>query len=190
MPQKNFRESPLFPLTAAALLLAIGVLMPQAFHVFGQAAGKMFLPMHLMVLLTGLYLGPWWGLTVGAATPLISFLFTQMPAAALLPFMCAELAAYGLFVGIFCRRLRWNVYPALICAQLAGRLLEAGIMFLCADVLGIQGSARAISVWSATIAGAWGILIQLVLLPPLFLVLNRLFPLPNREKESENNAGA
>ncbi|MDR3344080.1 MAG: ECF transporter S component [Oscillospiraceae bacterium] len=191
MPQKSFRESRYFPLTAAALLLAVSVLMPQIFHSFGPAGGKMFLPMHFGVLLAGLYLGPWWGLAIGTMSPLLSFLLTGMPPAAMLPFMCAELAAYGLFAGIFSRALLRGqnsskcrlVYPALILAQIAGRLVSAGVLFLCGDVIGLQGAAKAASVWTATLAGVWGIVIQLAVLPPVFMLINKILPPADKRKK-------
>ena len=57
-------------LTYAALLIALGLLMPQVFHMIGgQQAGGMFLPMHIPVLMAGLLLGPAYGTAVGVVTP-------------------------------------------------------------------------------------------------------------------------
>ena len=43
------------------LLTAVGLVLPQAFHVFGQGAGMAFLPMHLPVMIAGILLGPCYG---------------------------------------------------------------------------------------------------------------------------------
>ena len=40
------------------LLTAVGLVLPQAFHVFGQGVGMAFLPMHLPVMIAGILLGP------------------------------------------------------------------------------------------------------------------------------------
>ena len=38
-------------LTISAMFLAVGIILPMAFHSFGPNAGATFLPMHLPVLL-------------------------------------------------------------------------------------------------------------------------------------------
>ena len=100
-------------LTYAALLIALGLLMPQVFHMIGgQQAGGMFLPMHIPVLMAGLLLGPAYGTAVGVVTPLLSFLISGMPPLAKLPFMVIELAAYGFASGLSCcRRRHLNASP-------------------------------------------------------------------------------
>ena len=40
-------------LTISAMFLAVGIILPMAFHSFGPNAGATFLPMHLPVLLCG-----------------------------------------------------------------------------------------------------------------------------------------
>ena len=62
------------------LFCAFGVLLPQAFHMFGTAAGMTFLPMHIPVLMAGLIIGPVCGLVTGVVSPVLSCLFTGMPA--------------------------------------------------------------------------------------------------------------
>ena len=54
------------------LLIAIGVILPQAFHIFGQSAGQTFLPMHIPVILAGMLIGPLWGAGVAVIVPLLS----------------------------------------------------------------------------------------------------------------------
>ena len=94
---------------AGGLLLALGVLFPQVFHlVGGPAAGGVWLPMHIPVLLGGFFLGPWRGLALGGITPCLSA-FTGMPPLIRLPFMVCELAAYGFFAGLAIRRLKLPV---------------------------------------------------------------------------------
>lgn len=91
-------------LTLAALFTALGILLPLAFHLTGiPAAGQIFLPMHIPVLLCGLILGPVYGAVCGAICPVAGFLLMNMPAADRVLFMTAELCAYGLAAGLFYR---------------------------------------------------------------------------------------
>ena len=118
-------------LTLAALFTALGILLPLAFHLTGiPAAGQIFLPMHIPVLLCGLILGPVYGAVCGAICPVAGFLLMNMPAADRVLFMTAELCAYGLAAGLFYRkcgldRLRFGVYPALLGSMLSGRAVYA-----------------------------------------------------------------
>ena len=66
----------------SAICLAIGLLLPQVFHMFSVAnAGSVFCPMHLPVLLCGFLCGWIWGGAVGILVPLLSSLITGMPPA-------------------------------------------------------------------------------------------------------------
>ena len=56
-------------LVYGGVLIALGVLIPQAFHGFGENAGNDFLPMHIPVFIAGLLLGPVYGGTIGALVP-------------------------------------------------------------------------------------------------------------------------
>ncbi len=67
-----------------AICIALCVVLPQAFHAIPNA-GSIYLPMHIPVLLCGLVCGWPYGLLCGLAGPLLSSLFTGMPAAAYLP---------------------------------------------------------------------------------------------------------
>ena len=58
-------------LVSCALCIAIGVLLPMAFHVIPNA-GSIFLPMHIPVLICGLFCGAPYGLACGMITPFLS----------------------------------------------------------------------------------------------------------------------
>ncbi|MEG2259926.1 MAG: ECF transporter S component, partial [Oscillospiraceae bacterium] len=51
-------------LVISALCIALGVILPIAFHAIPNA-GSIFLPMHIPVLLCGLICGPIYGLVCG-----------------------------------------------------------------------------------------------------------------------------
>ena len=69
------------------LLTAVGLVLPQAFHVFGQGVGMAFLPMHLPVMIAGILLGPCYGGLIGLIVPLVSSMLTGMPPVPKLYFM-------------------------------------------------------------------------------------------------------
>ncbi len=164
----------IYELVCCGLLMAIGVLLPGVFHsVAGQSGGMVFLPMHIPVLIAGLYLGPVYGAVAGLLTPVISCLTTGMPLPAQLPFMALELAAYGVVAGLIYRHVKRNLYIALLAAQVGGRLVKAAVLFVAADLLRLPKVAGALSVWTATLTGWPGLLIQLLIIPPVVFALQK-----------------
>ena len=116
-------------------VIALAVILPQIFHLaVGGTSGMTYLPMYLPVLIGGCLLGAWWGLGVGVASPVVSFLITlafgnPMPALARLPFMAAELAAMAAITGAFSGAIAkngWMAFPAVLLALVGGRLLFLG----------------------------------------------------------------
>ena len=154
---------------AALLAVAAAVVIPQICHLAGQAAGvgnglgTTLLPMHLAVLAVGLLAGPWAGLAAGALSPVVSFALTGMPAAVMLPSMTVELAVYGLVTGLL-RGTKVPVVGQVLAAQIAGRLVKAGFLALMVYGFG-QTAVPVASVWTATVQGLLGILLQLALIP-------------------------
>lgn len=159
-------------LISLALVIA-AVALPQIAHMAGGAeAGAVYLPMYAPALVAGCILGPLWGLGAGALSPLASFAFTSlfmesaMPAAARLPFMVAELAVFGLVSGLFAKKIQGNAllaFPAVICAQIAGRLTY----FAAAVCCGQSASA----VWGVITSGLAGLYIQAAVVPAIVMLL-------------------
>ena len=153
--------------TVGALIAA--VLLPQAIHLLGRAAGvgslpgEMLLPMHLPILLAGLLAGPVAGAVSGAFAPLLSALLTGMPASAMLPFMMIELCVYGLVSGLL-SRVRMATLLKVLIAQVAGRALRAVAILVA--VYGFPYAALPVSViWTSILTGLIGIALQWILLP-------------------------
>ena len=158
-------------ITRTALFLAIAVILPIGFHQFGMG-GRLFLPMHIPVLLAGFIVGPISGVIVGLLAPLSSFLFTGMPPAYAVPLMSIELPLYGLTAGLAYRRLKLNVYIALIVAMIAGRLgFALGLLILGQFLQLPYGIKEFFS--ASVIAGLPGIAVQLVFIPPIVATLMR-----------------
>ncbi len=161
-------------MVTAALLAALGVLLPVFFHSIPQA-GAIFLPMHLPVLLCGLLCGAPYGLLCGILAPLASFLITGMPPMAILPAMLCELATYGLVAGLLTRLVRGKnsllgLYFPLVGAMLCGRIVAGlvnGFLF--------QAGTYSLQAWltASFVTSLPGIAIQLVLLPALIFALQK-----------------
>ena len=114
-------------LILAGLCVALGIVLPVAFHSVANA-GSIFLPMHIPVLLCGLICGWPYGLACGVLAPLLSSLITGMPPMAFLPSMLCELAVYGFVSGLLMRyvktgKLLADLYISLVGAMLLGRLV-------------------------------------------------------------------
>lgn len=89
--------------------------------------------------------------------------------------MCFELAAYGLASGLLSRtlpRTAAGTYGSLVGAMLLGRVVWGAAQTI---LMGLSGSAFT---WAAFLSGAFftavpGIIVQLVLIPPVVLAMRR-----------------
>ena len=155
----------------AGLMLAMGIVLPVTFHMLGL--GSTFLPMHIPVLLAGFILDLPFAFLVGAATPLLSSLLTGMPPLfPVLPYMVCELAAYAAVASIMSSR-KYNVYLSLLASMLAGRIVAGLAVWVLANLFAANLPSPPVFVASAVTTGLPGIVVQLVLLPPLVVLLNK-----------------
>ena len=146
----------------AGLFVALGVLLPVAFHALGPVA-RILSPMHIPVFMGGLILGPVYGLIVGVVTPVSSSFLTGMPPLMpMLPMMVAELGVYGFVSGLLSRRV--NPWLAMLGAIICGRAMMVAVLLLFGEMLQIKAEPVAY-VWSGIVAGATGIGLQLLLIP-------------------------
>lgn len=161
-------------LVYAALCIALGIVLPIAFHSIPNA-GSIFLPMHIPVLLCGLICGWEYGLICGALTPILSSLMTGMPPMAYVPSMTIELSVYGFVAGLMInviktKNINLNIYISLILAMIAGRL-AGGIV----NALIFKAGSYSMQIWIASsfITSFPGIIIQLILIPILVIALKK-----------------
>ena len=77
-------------LVLGGLLIAVNVLLPRVFLLIPNG-GRLFLPMHIGVLIAGLMLGPSYGILIGAVAPLLGLLVNGMPQMPMAIFMMFEL---------------------------------------------------------------------------------------------------
>lgn len=159
----------------SAMFLALGLVLP-FFTGQIQQIGNMLCPMHLPVLLCGLLCGWPWGLAVGAMAPLLrSVLFSMPPMFPMAVSMAFELAAYGAVSGWIFQRTQGevrDVYLALIPAMVIGRLVWGAVRYALA---GLTGSTFSFAMFlSGALTTAWpGILLQLILIPPIVRALRK-----------------
>ena len=156
----------------AALCLALCMVLP---FLTGQIPeiGKRLSPMHIPVLLCGFVCGWPWGLAVGAIAPLMRSVLFGMPAMGPDAIsMAFELATYGAVSGILYRilpRKPWSVYAALIIAMIAGRLVWGAAKWL---LLGPSFTPK-VFLAGAVLNAIPGIILHIVLIPPIVLALNK-----------------
>lgn len=155
-------------LTLAGMCLALGVIVPQAFHAIPNA-GTIFLPMHIPVLVCGFICGPLYGLINGILTPIISNIIFSMPAVPMLGQMTIELGTYGLMCGFLNKLINIKNtyiknYVVLVSSMIIGRVIY-GI----ANALIFKAGAYSLSIWIsfAFVTAIPGIIIQLILVPIL-----------------------
>ncbi len=161
----------------SGIMLALAVVIPQAFHIIPVGnTGGVFLPMHIPVLLNGILCGPIYGLIVGGLSPIISALMTGMPAVARLPFMVVELMVYGFTIGLFYDLKKntnkyFRLYSSLIDALVMGRVAYFLSLVAAVYLLGMK-NLSVIAVVDALVLGIPGIIIQIVLIPPIIAAVN------------------
>lgn len=158
-------------LVTTAMLLAVGLVLPTFFHLFG--GGPALLPMHIPVLICGLVCGAPYGALCGLILPYLSSIISGMPP--LFPVAVAmsfELCAYGVVTGLLYRVAKQNIYVSLVGGMLVGRAVS-GIVN--AILMGVIGAPYGLSAFltAAFVVGLPGICIQLVLVPLVVATLTR-----------------
>ncbi len=154
----------------SGLLIALGVTLPMIFHFFG-GVGKVFLPMHLPIIIGGFLLGSRYAVLVGVLTPLISSLTTGMPPTyPILPIMMVELGTYGLVISYLTKRGLASTWVKLVSAMILGRITAGLTVFILGIGFGLKMNPI-IYLKTAIVVGIPGLIIQLVIVPA-FVNLN------------------
>jgi thiamine transporter ThiT len=166
-------------LALSAMFLALGLVLP---FLTGQLPqmGTMLLPMHLPVLLCGMFSGWEYGAAVGLILPLLrSVLFGMPPIFPTAVAMTFELAAYGAFAGLLYRKLSKttvNLYVSLILAMLLGRAVWGVASFLLYSLF-LTDIFTPQMFLAGAFLNAWpGIVIQIAFIPLLLMALQRMKP--------------
>ncbi|MEN6357551.1 MAG: ECF transporter S component [Armatimonadota bacterium] len=156
-------------LSIGGLFGALGVAVPILFHMVNM--GMVFLPMHLPVLICGLYVSAPVAFAVGVVTPLISSAITGMPP--LIPtgvLMPLELGVLAGSASLFSRKLKLPVILSVMLAMTAARLVGGLERVIIAPMMGLQQGFVAYLAFS--VIESWpGIALQLVVAPIVVRVL-------------------
>ena len=154
------------------LLIALGIVLPQLFHVFGQDAGRAFLPMHIPILLAGLLIGPYWGMCVAIAAPILSSLITGMPPVPMLYFMLIELIVYSIVAGLLSGKV--NIYINLVITLICGRIAYGLSLVVAVQLFGMTFPfASTVAFFTGIATGLPGIAIQLFFIPLIMFALKK-----------------
>ena len=167
-------------LVTSGMCVALAIVLPMAFHMIPDA-GKVFLPMHIPVLLCGLICGWQYGGAVGFVLPLLRMSLFGMPPLLTAVAMAFELAAYGTLSGFLYQHSRWKcivaLYRSLLLAMAGGRIVWGVVRVLLTGVAGEPFT------WQLFLSGALltaipGIVLQLVLIPGVMVALDRTGMVP------------
>lgn len=169
-------------LVLSGLMLAIGILLPIVFHAFGAAAGQVFLPMHIPVLLAGFFLAPGYAAVVGVLTPLLSSVLTGMPPLyPMAALMAVELCVYALAGSLTYRWLSgkdWqrvaSIVVSLIVAMAAGRVASGLGVWALVGLFGVQMASPVAYITGGIGTGLPGIVIQIILIPSVVMAVTAI----------------
>lgn len=153
-----------------SLFVALDVAVPWLCHIIHPLAGPMLLPLFFFVLLAGILFGWRAGILVGLFSPLISYGLSGMPLPQVLPRIITEAAVYGLAAGLLYGYFRRGLLTSLVGALIAGRLAAFVLMALTLTL-----SHSATLAWQAAKTGWPGMLLQLLLIPFIVVLLERLW---------------
>jgi hypothetical protein len=149
-------------MVTSAAMAAVALVLPVAFHSVGL--GSKFLPMFLPLLLNGFLVPLPWALLTGAVVPVISSLTTGMPP--LYPPVAVEMAIEGAVLGSVAAAIykgRPNrLWPALICALVAGRCMGFAAAWILARIFGLPAAFASLAM---LIQGLPGVVLQLAVIP-------------------------
>ncbi|MCY6371348.1 ECF transporter S component [Clostridium ganghwense] len=160
-------------LVRASLIIALGMVLPMFFHIFGKDAGAVFLPMHIPILIGGFILNPMYALLTGLITPLLSHFFMGMPAFPFVYVMMFELGTYGLFVSLLYNKTKIGVYPSLIVAMIIGRIVNITGIYTIIHMIMRKPFNLKIVAAGLFIKGLPGIVIQLIFIPLVIYAIKR-----------------
>ncbi len=167
-------------LMITSLCVALGVIVPMAFHTI-QNAGVVFCPMHIPILICALICGWKYGLVCGVLAPILSSFMTGMPAVGVLPFLIVEFAFYGVVAGLVMEKVKTkniyaDLYISLVSAMLVGRVASGIVKAF------VLTNGYSVVAWltASFVTCLPGILIQLVLIPNIIMVLIKSNLIPNK----------
>ena len=159
---QSFSIHQLRSMVVSAVLVALGIVVPMAFHAVGL--GSKFMPMILVMMLNG-FLLPWhWAALTGVIVPIASCLLTGMPP--LYPplslSMSLEMALLGGMVCLLYHLTAPRIWPALIGGVVFNRVTSVLLTFYMAGWFGLPPRLFSLAYF---VQGLPGIALQLSVVP-------------------------
>lgn len=155
----------------AGLLLAVGIILPYFFHMFGEEMGVIFSPMDLPVLLCGLLIGWRYALGLGIILPLLSGILTGMPPIYPVAIaMAIQLGVMGLISGLLKDKI--NGFINVLIAEIIAGIIYSVVM---AILIGIAHSHFGIigPLTGTFVTGLPGIILAIIIIPLLAAALKK-----------------
>ncbi len=168
-------------LVFGGLFVAVGIALSLVLHsIGGTQLGSRILPLHFIVILAGMLLGKWIGLTVGALMPILSTLIIGMPPLSppIAVFMMPELATYGFVTGYLSKK-GVNIYLNLLITVISGRLVYGIGYYLIGKMVHVNLQPLMALILSFG-TGILGIVVQFILIPPVYFATRRYIENSNR----------
>lgn len=164
-------------LVLAGMFLALGLVLPFITANIPEI-GKRLCPMHIPVMLCGIFCGWQYGLVVGFITPLLRSVLFSMPV--LFPdgvVMAFELSAYAVIIALMYKALPkklWAIYVSLFVSMIGGRIVY-GIVKAIIMAAGLLENPFTWKVFitSAVIKAIPGIISQIIIIPVLVYAIKR-----------------
>lgn len=156
------RRDTLRLLVLNALVMALALTLPPAFHAVGL--GSRFLPLLLPLLVNGFLSPVRWAALTGALAPVASALVTGMPP--LYPPLALALSAEGMVLGLVAAALYRvcgrRIWPALVAAVVCGRGVAVLLSWWMAPAFGLPA---ALAGTALLVQGLPGVALQLAVTP-------------------------
>ena len=156
------RRETLRLLVLNALVTALALVLPPAFHAVGL--GSRFLPLLLPLLVNGFLSPLHWAVLTGALAPLLSAVATGMPP--LYPPVALVLSLEGMMLGgvaaALYRAAGRRVWPALIAAVASGRAVAFLLSWVLAKPFGLPPAMTGVAL---ILQGLPGVALQLAVVP-------------------------
>ena len=166
---KNFGT---YNLVLGALLVAMGIVIPSIFHIFGSNAGKIFLPMFMPVIFAGLILPLKYAAIVAVLVPILSNLITGMPPVPMLYFMLADLFAAAISANILSKKI--NIFVNVFASLAIGKTCYILSLLMATQLFGLKipfGTPAAIL--SGLVVAIPGFVCHIVFIPLIHKVYYR-----------------
>lgn len=167
------RRQTLLQLGMSALLVAVGLFLPEVLRLKGLSE-QVLLPMQIPVALAGFLLPMNWAVACAVLVPVLNSAVYDIPFLTVdLPLWVCQLIALAAFANFYYTMLGKNIYVAILCAE----MLSFVFLFCAASIFCAvsPGGMRALPYFRHAVTAGWpGILLQILVVPPCVMLIEKL----------------